>query len=359
MHITGIQLKNFRCFKDLQLSFEKPIVLLEGMNGTGKTSILEAIHYACYLRSFRTHSPQELAYFDQNSFFVKINLANDLQQTHEIKIGFSGKKRIVKIDQKNIVSYKELMNYYRVVTLTEDDLALIKEGPEVRRSFIDQVVVLYDPDFSLLLKKLKYTVESRNALFSQKFSQDHYDFWSRELWNISFLIRKKRKEALAEIELAVTELLTTHFPENVSIVLSYQEKKGAEEESFESFYENQPLLYQSELHQGRTLFGAHLDDFTIQFKQQRSRAFASRGQQKLIILLLKIAQIKNLISKNMTQPILLLDDFMTDLDEPRSNQLIEILKNLNCQLIFTCPINNSFLLQKLEALDFQKLIVSH
>ncbi len=330
------------------------------MNGTGKTSILEAIHYACYLRSFRTHSPQELTYFDQNSFFVKLNLADHELQSHEIKIGFAGKKRVVKVNQKNIVSYKELMDYYRVVTLTEDDLDLIKEGPETRRMFLDQLIMLYDPDFATLIKKLRYTVDSRNALFRHSNSAEYYEFWSRELWQISNLVREKRKVALADIEAKVAELVNTHFPESSSIILSYQEKKGAGEETFEEFWQqNQSILHSQELQQGRTLFGAHLDDFTIQFKQQRSRAFASRGQQKLIILLLKIAQIKDLIQKKMAQPILLLDDFMTDFDETRSNQLIEILKSLNCQLIFTCPVNNSSLLQKLESLDFQRVVISH
>jgi len=359
MHITGIQLKNFRCFKEFNITFDRPVILLEGANGTGKTSVLEALHYACYLRSFRTHSPQELTYFDQNSFFVKITLADQDLQQHEIKIGFSGKKRAVKINQKNIVSYKELMDYYRIVTLTEDDLSLIKEGPEQRRMFIDQVIMLYDADFALLIKKLRYTVDSRNALFRQSNSQEYYDFWSRELWDVSHAIRQKRTVALAELEKEVQELLATHFPQDILISFAYQEKKGGNESSFEDFLDNQPLLYQSELHMGRSLFGAHLDDFAIHFKQQRSRAFASRGQQKLIVLLLKIAQIKNLLARKAVRPILLLDDFMTDLDEDRSNQLIDVLKNLNCQLIFTCPINNSSLLQKLESLNFQRLIVTH
>ncbi len=359
MHITGIHLKNFRCFKELNLTFDKHIILLEGINGTGKTSVLEALHYACYLRSFRTHSPQELSYFDQNSFFVKIALKSQDYQEHEIKIGFSGKKRVVKVDQKSIVSYKELMDYYRIVTLTEDDLALIKEGPDQRRVFLDQVMMLYDPDFALLVKKLRYTVDSRNALFRHNNSQEYYEFWSKELWDISYAIRTKRKEGLAELDTGVKELLAAHFPQDISISFAYQEKKESAATNFEQFWADQPLLYQNELQLGRSLFGAHLDDFMIQFRDQRSRAFASRGQQKLIILLLKIAQIKNLIAKKAVRPILLLDDFITDLDQERSDQIIDVLKNLDCQLIFTCPTSNSFLLQKLESLNFQRLIISH
>ena len=358
MYITHIQLKNFRCFKELNLSFDKPVILLEGVNGTGKTSILEALHYACYLRSFRTYSPNELTHFEQDSFFLKIQVSDSQTVGNEIKIGFSGKKRVVKVNQKNIVSYKELMDFYRVVTLTEDDLALIKEGPEIRRSFLDQVIMLYDPDFSLLLKKLRYTVDSRNALFKQRNCQEYYDFWSRELWDISLKIRQSRREALFSLESGVKELLLAHFPKDISISCIYNAKRESLK-TFEEFLEQNPLLYHNELQQGRSLFGAHLDDFTIQFKSQRSRAFASRGQQKLIILLLKIAQIQDLIAKSAVYPILLLDDFMTDFDQVRSDQLIDVLKMLNCQLIFTSPVNAGSFVQKLSSLNFQRLIISY
>ena len=71
VRITNLQIKNFRCFGSLDLAFDNPITLIEGINGTGKTSLLEALHYLCYLRSFRTHLPQELVQFGHDNFFIK------------------------------------------------------------------------------------------------------------------------------------------------------------------------------------------------------------------------------------------------------------------------------------------------
>src|SRR3990172_3358446 len=167
VQLTKIYIKNFRCFPALNLELDSPLVLVEGINGSGKTSLLEALHYACYLRSFRTHVPRDLIQFGQQDFFIKVALdsrALDHAMHHEVQVGFSGKRRLVKVDQKSVCSYKELMDYYRVVTLTEDDLSLINGGPDARRSFIDQAILLNDPSFITVIRNFRQVLESRNAL---------------------------------------------------------------------------------------------------------------------------------------------------------------------------------------------------
>src|SRR5690349_8885573 len=158
LQVTHIQIKDFRCFESLTLSFEGPIILIEGDNGSGKTSLLEALYYGCYLRSFRTSSPKELIRFGSNSFFVKMAVRNQLNaQTfgHDIQVGFSRGKRVVKVDQKPIASYKELMDHYRIISLTDDDMQLVKGAPQERRSFIDQAVLLNDPAYGQKLRDFR------------------------------------------------------------------------------------------------------------------------------------------------------------------------------------------------------------
>ena len=98
-------LKNFRCFDHISFDLDESILLVQGANGTGKTSLLEALHYACYLRSFRTHLPKDLVMFDKNSFFIKTTFRETTAQLsleNEIQVGFTGDKRLVKINQKCI-----------------------------------------------------------------------------------------------------------------------------------------------------------------------------------------------------------------------------------------------------------------
>ncbi len=360
MRIQQLQLKNFRCFSDLNLEIGHPIVVLEGPNGSGKTSLLEALHYLCYLRSFRTHTPRDLVNLDASSFFVKIQLASAAGDVTDIQVGFSGKKRLVKVDQRAIQSFKELMNYYRVVTLTEDDLTLIKDGPDVRRAFIDQAVVLFDPDASTSLRTFKTVVENRNALLIRGGSTESLQIWTQQLWEQSRVLQGKRQAVLARLEKKVNELLFTYFgqKEGLVIQLEYLPKNSAVGESFDQFMQKSRDLFEDESKFRRSLFGAHLDDFAIIFCQKKSKVYASRGQQKLIMVLLKIAQMHELVALSGSA-VFLLDDFMTDFDEPTAQTLISLLVSLNSQLIFTCPVPGGVLDGKLLALGAHKVKLTH
>ncbi len=346
LKITHLQLKNFRCFQSLELTFESSTTLISGLNGAGKTSLLEALHYLCYLRSFRTHIPQELVQFGSDNFFLKARLQT--ADEYDVQVGFGNKKRLVKVNNKAVASYKELLEYYRTVTLTEDDLDLIKGGPEVRRFFIDQVIMLTDAEFLIISKKCKDVVENRNALLkSGRTSRESYMLWTEQLWQQSVLIQEARITALENLEQEITALLHSYFKNSCSIAFTYKPKKSLGE-SFALFLESNPQLYSDEVHLARSLFGAHLDDFAIHFQDIKSRTFASRGQQKLIIVLIKAAQIR-LLSQSNRPAILLLDDFMTDFDSETMQILIDILFKLNIQLIFTVPSPGGLLQKELEA----------
>jgi DNA replication and repair protein RecF len=156
MHINSLTLKHFRCFSDQTISFQAPLVLLEGANGSGKTSLLEALHYACYLRSFRTRTTQELIQFGSTAFSLQVELAGQAEGTTKLTMGYAAAvqdgapKRLVKVDGAPVHSYKDLVSLYRVVTMTDDDLLLITGLPEVRRSFLDAAITLTHPEHVLL-----------------------------------------------------------------------------------------------------------------------------------------------------------------------------------------------------------------
>ena len=253
------------------------------------------------------------------------------------------------------------MQHYRVVSLTEDDLGLIKGSPTIRRSFIDQVILLHDPDYINIIRAFNKAKDNRNALLSPKNTKikDHDTFaiLTEQLWNKSHEIQAARKKALDYFGRQIAHLADEYLQENVSISFEYK-STIANTASFEAFLEVKPSLYHDEQRVGRSLFGAHLDDFSITFADQKSRQFASRGQQKLIVLLMKIAQIKQL-SNAQGPAIFLLDDFMTDFDPKRASQLLSILAHLDNQLIFTSPTQGGSLNQELQMLGAQITILTH
>lgn len=358
MFIKQVQLNNFRCFTNKKLDFSSNIVLIEGPNGIGKTTLLEALHYACYLRSFRTHTPRDLMQFEQENFFIKVvfeHIELERNTTSNLQVGFSGKKRLVKLNDKAVHSYKELMDHYRIITLTEDDLGLIKLGPDVRRQFIDQAILLYNPSYIQQLKEYKTIVDNRNKLLqAMRVNKDMYTVWTEQLWHKTNIIQNERVAFLHQLQQEVELMLKAYFPYDVHINFTYKPKKTGGISTLEDFFKVNSNLFETEKRFGRSLFGAHLDDFAITFQGNASRMFASRGQQKLIMLLVKIAQIKAL-SRQKGPAIFLLDDFMTDFDHDRAQIVIKALTDLKGQLIFTAPIKSSILADMLLEKGAQRI----
>jgi DNA replication and repair protein RecF len=416
MWLSKLQIGNLRCFNELELDFAPGINLIEGANGSGKTSILEALHYLCYLRSFRTYYTRELIQLTQPGFFIRASFAQNLelavpdinlttnapisnQAKHQLQVGFTPQKRVIKIDQAEIKTYSELLSTYRAISFVEDDLGLIKGQPLLRRTFLDQYIALYTPNYLKLSAEFRKILANRNSLINSlsykqasfnptnfnsslenskpESSKSEYQLWTEQLESKSTQIQALRAQALNNLQAQVNLLLTKYFSEtNLSIELIYQPK-----------ILNQDLsqLFTQELRLRRTLFGAHLDDFTINFCSLKSRIFASRGQQKLILTLLKLAQYLILTNTSYTNPeivrdtleissslnyssansnnsglfLLLLDDFMTDLDEHWLRILVHALQNLNCQLIFTCPTQtNSAIKTILQDYNTHKIFLS-
>lgn len=360
MLLTHLHLKNFRCFSDLVVAVNHPIVIIEGLNGSGKTSLLEALHYLCYLRSFRTHTPRELIQFGHDGFFIKalFTHAHELE-SQELQVGFSGKRRLVKINQKPIASYKELMDFYRIVTLTEGDLDLIHGEPEVRRTFIDQAIMLHDALYAPRIRDLRHCVEQRNALLQKSHcSLAEFDVWTERLFYTSLAIQDIRTTALAALERTAQALIADYFDDAFSLACKYTAKRIPDDRSYQTLRNNYPHLLREEQKMNRSLFGAHVDDIVITLQDKKSKQYASRGQQKLIILLIKIAQIKELLSKK-GPVVFLLDDFMTDFDERRIRQLLVILRQLDIQLIFTAPLSSYGMTHELLAHGAQIIKLSH
>lgn len=349
MQLNSLSLKNFRCFGDLTLDVSAPLVLIEGGNGSGKTSLLEAIHYVCYLRSFRTHSPRELIHFGQEIFFIKADFSSEsfgMVESHELQVGFSGKKRLVKLNQKAVASYKELLDFYRVVTLTEEDMALVQGSPQIRRSFIDQALMLYDSEFMSTLRNLKHIVDQRTHLLNQNLGPREYDsylLWTQQLFERSRQVQKMRVTALEGIQQETNRIINEFIDPQLSVVFTYCPKReSGEHDSCESFLEAHPTLLAEEQRVRYCLFGAHLDDISITFNAKKSRHYASRGQQKLIVALIKMAQMSELIRKK-GPAIFLFDDFMADFDEEYIQKLLSVAQSLKTQLIFTSPVRTGIL----------------
>jgi len=329
--LQSITLKNFRCFQEKELHLDAPVVIIHGENGSGKTSLVEALGYGCYLHSFRTHAPREMISMGSSTLFIKITGTSP--EPWALQAGLSTTKRVIKVNDASITHYKELVDVYRAIIVNSDDIMLMQGAPECRRNFLNQSIQITDPSLYQTLKKYRITLAHRNALLENSYSREMYDVWTYQLWDLTRIIYHQRVAFIASLEIEVRELITKFFDNAFELSLRYAPKKYSLEDSYENFMSSNERLLQQEARYGYSLFGIHLDDLSITFQNKVARTYASRGQQKLVALLLKVAHYK-LIGRPV---IIVIDDFITDLDDQKSNLVLHMLQSLNSQIIITLP----------------------
>ena len=345
MHVTHLSLRNVRCFSSFDLAINNRLLVIEGANGSGKSTIVEALYFACYLKSFRTHRVVDMVRNDDaGSFFIKINGIGNDGDDYSIQIGFEEGVKKIKVNDAAIATYKELMDYYQVVAVSEHDLRILQEGPEERRSFINQFCILQDQKNIDLLRQYKHINAQRTQLLvTYQGMSEQYVIWSEQLWATSTVIRRARGDALAALEQEI-KLLITEFSLDIPRISFAYKAKGGIENVFELFWKRYAQTgLPTEISQRRSLFGAHLDDIVVLWGEQNARLYASRGQQKLIVLLIKCAMIRVLqrqaYQSNSSRTLLfLLDDFITDLDQKIISAVLLMARSLGCSVVVTCPL---------------------
>jgi DNA replication and repair protein RecF len=359
--IKKIHLKDFRCFLSRQFDFDGQFVVVQGKNGSGKTSLLEALHYSSYLSSFKTYRQQDLISLNGNGshFFIKVDVDLELSGTQDtIQIGYSKEDgKLVRFNTKHILSHRELVQNYRIISLNADNINLVSGAPELRREFLNYAGLVIDPSLIKNFKQYKQILSQRNEMLKNvdlhiksDFNQQFY-VWSKELWKVSSEIQYYRKKYLNTIEEMVNNLLQKYFTKsdsNLRIFFEYKMKNILEGETFDFFWKRQEKrMRETELRLGRGQFGAHLDDFLIVFQEKNARVFASRGQQKLIVFLIKVAQLQQTLSAG-EQGVLLLDDFLTDFDASKISECLNLLSTLDAQVFITVPTTSEVLMDGLK-----------
>jgi DNA replication and repair protein RecF len=341
LFLHELELQNFRCFDQKKLTFKKQVTFVIGTNGIGKTSLLEAIHYLCYFKSFRSHLISDVIHAGSGSFFVKgvFDRTYDFEQaSHTIQVGYSGHKKSIKLDQKAVTSYKQIMSFFQVITLTEDDIDLIKGYPAQRRAFIDQAVLIANNNAFDNYTTFRKVLAHRNSLLAHGRNVDltELEIWNQSLWAATIEIQKSRIDVLRKVITSVNKLLDEYFEGIYEVNILYEHKYAHPEQTYEEFARKAYSLLDTERILKRSMYGAHLDDLHIQIKGKKAKVFASRGQQKLISLLCKLS-LATLHSNTEDAPILLIDDFISDFDKIRLNQLAFFFQKCPNQIIITAP----------------------
>lgn len=344
-----VEAENFRNIESCRVEFSPGVNVLVGDNAQGKTNLIEAIYFAAIGRSFRGAHEAELLRFDCREARTRVTFTDSLRE-QTIEIGFSrDKNRRVTQNGVKVGRMSEIVGRFRAVLFCPEHLNIIKEGPSMRRQYLDVAISQLRPLYMRSLQKYNHILAQRNRLLKsawepdgRKVFEETSDMWSAVLAHEAAFItasRIKYLETVAEeIRDCFGEMTGGREVPGLEYVSSAHmsgdvlyDVKRCEEQYYEKFCAN----HEREIAAGATLWGVHKDDVDISINGRAARQFASQGQQRSLSLALKLAE--GAISRRDTgeEPVFLLDDVFSELDAGRRTYLTGKMKNRQI-ILSTC-----------------------
>lgn len=375
MILKKLFVSNIRNLKPQEINLSQQTVFLIGKNGQGKTSVLEAIFVLSHLRTFRSNTLLDVINInpiensEKNSIaknkeaFIKAVLETNLGEL-ELAVSINGKKREFLLNGKRITSVEKFCGILKTVLFTPDDLEIIKGSPQIRRQFLDRVLVMLDPKDIILLNEYSKKLKIRNLLLKQK------DFKAAKLFvnqliQLNLEIVKKRVKLVNLLQAKIGDLYSRISGiEKENFHLIYQSTFLNETNDYlKSIEECQQLFFEQEQREnilGRTALGCHKDELKIEFHHNdlktNSRITSSQGQIRTKILSFKLASAEIIHDITGKWPILLLDDVEAELDNDRSKNLREIIFSYQGQVFIT---GTALELTKNEDGDYVKFVIEN
>lgn len=353
MFLKKLELNNFRNYESFDLNFEKQKTLFVGQNAQGKTNILEAIYYLSCLDSKRAQKDAELIFWGHDFCRIKTEiLKNDIDIELEILLNPPNKK-VLKLNRIKKTKSSDFLGNLIAVNFCVDDLMLLRGAPVDRRSWIDDSIARIYPGYRERLQKYNKIRSHRNNLLKtfrvQGFSADALDVWDEQLIISGSNLIYLRLKYLNEIKDIVREKYSIIAPdENLSFVYNstiFGEIFDFEQHSIEEIAKNFKVkteeVRQEEIIRAKTLIGPHRDDIEFFINEKSALNFASQGQQRTIVLALKLAEIDIIKQKTDDTPVLLLDDVLAELDKTRQNFLLKSIEK-DIQTIITSTDSHGF-----------------
>lgn len=332
MYINKIDIKNFRNYEKQEIELNPHINIFYGDNAQGKTNILEAIFISGFGKSFRTSKEKEMIklgedFLETTVFFQKSD------RDGKIRIVISNKKQI-EVNGVKIKKLSELIGKINLVIFTPDDIQILKSGPEKRRRFLDMMIGQLRPKYVYILNLYLKTLEQRNNYLKQIKEENKpesmLEIWDEKLTEYAEIICKYRTEFIEKLNNKIKEIHSEVTSKSEEIRIEYLTECSNREVYLQLLKQRRKI----DIIKGYTTKGIHRDDFKCIINDKEIEVYGSQGQHRTAILSLKLAELYVIYDEIGEYPILLLDDFMSELDEKRRKSFLSYIKDT--QVIITC-----------------------
>ena len=352
MYIKNLKLKNYRNYKEVEINFDPLINIVYGNNAEGKTNLLESIYLCSTSKSHKSSKDSEIINFNEEESHLKLSLIKNINKEKQVIIDIQLNKDIKKgiaLNGLKVEKLSEFLGVFNVIMFAPEDLNIIKDGPSVRRKFLDMEICQIDKIYVNLLSNYNKILNQRNVLLKDINNTtgnnkndliEILDTYDEQLVKYGIEIIKKRDENIKKLAEKIRNIHLKISDNKEKLIISY-ENNVAEEKEIKNVDELKNIYLRKiketkelDLKNQYTLIGPHRDDISFVIENKDIRKFGSQGQKKTAAISLKLSELLLVKEKINDTPVLLLDDVFSELDETRQKLLIENLKDI--QTIITC-----------------------
>lgn len=376
MYLENIYLRAFRNYLEQEVDFKEQKTIIVGNNAQGKSNLLEAVELLATLKSHRTSRDRELVLEGSNAGQI-VGAVQRAYGTAELTVTLRRQgKRTIALNKEPLRKQVDFLGSLNAVQFSSLDLDLVRGAPEARRSWIDDLLVQLEPVYAHILQQYERVLRQRNALLKAVRKQEQNVrmglavdkpvdknqllLWDEQLAAAGSRVTRRRARVIKRLAPIAqqwhdrisgkTETLTITYAPNVVWTEDTPEQV---QQAFLAKIEERRI---AEYHQGKTVVGTHRDEIEFTIDDTPARYYGSQGQQRTLVLALKLAELKLIEEIIGEPPLLLLDDVLAELDPSRQNQLLDTIGERFQTLITTTHINsfNDLWIKDAQVLNVQQ-----
>ncbi|MBI2257881.1 MAG: DNA replication and repair protein RecF [Flavobacteriia bacterium] len=353
MQLTSLSLTQFKNYKHKEFHFFEDVVCFVGKNGSGKTNVLDAIHYLSTSKSFIQTVDKNNIHFGENFFLIQGTFEDNKEKNDILCVVKIGQKKIIKKNKAAFEKLSDFVGQFPSVIISPYDRDLISEGSEIRRKWMDSIISQCDRNYLDNLIRYNKILDQRNALLKQFYENGYFDKESLALWDNQLIqfgesIYQERKKFIEEFVEVFHPIYSYISSGEDKIELSY--KSQLDDKSFSELlieHKKKDTLSQ------HSTVGIHKDDLHFLIHEHPIKKYGSQGQQKSFLISLRLAQYEWLSAHLQKKPILLLDDIFDKLDSTRVNKLLLFVSQHQYGQIFITDTEKDRVNTLLNGLSFR------
>lgn len=342
MAVETLHIKEFRNIADQAWNLAPGLNVLEGENAQGKTNFLEALYYLANGRSFRVSEGESLIRFGQPSAELRALWSSDGLE-HRLRMRLFPEGRKVEYQQKEVVRLTPIQAQLRVLVFTPDSSMLFRSSPTLRRRYLDHAISLQFPGYSSLLSRYQRVLRQRNQVLEMGGGSELETTFDLQWAETALALMEERRRYLQALEVPWRERVQWLLGESPEIEWRWDGplyRKGAQDlDSLLSVLEEVKF---DERRRGQSLLGPQRDDLAILWTNRPVKEVASQGQQRMLVIALKLAEADLFQAQYGKPPVFLLDDLGSELDSRHQGLLLEILGELKAQTVLTSAQKGAF-----------------